>query len=261
VLIDSHCHVGEPEYDADRPAVLARARAAGVHALIVSAAGGGAETSRRAIEVAEREADCWAVVGVHPHDARLVDDALFEQIRMFAGHPRVVGIGETGLDFHYEHSPRDRQIAAFRRFVALAREASLPVVVHSRAAAEETLEVLREQQVERGVMHCFTYGPDVARRVVELGLYVSFSGIVTFRGADEVREAARRVPLDRVLVETDCPYLAPEPKRGGRNEPARLVDVARGLAAALKRTPEEIAERSGENAQRLWGRSLLSRLS
>jgi TatD DNase family protein len=253
VLIDSHCHVGEPEYDADRPAVLARARSAGVGALIVTAAGGGAETSRRAIEVAEREADCWAVVGVHPHDARLVDDVLFEEIRALARHPRVVGIGETGLDFHYEHSPRDRQLAEFRRFVALARETSLPVVVHSRAAAAETLEMLVEQRVDRGVMHCFTYGPDVARCVVELGLYVSFSGIVTFRGAHEVREAARQVPLDRVLVETDCPYLAPEPKRGRRNEPARLLDVVRGLAAALERPTEEIAERSGENARRLFG--------
>jgi TatD DNase family protein len=127
------------------------------------------------------------------------------------------------------------------------------VVVHSRAAAEETLEMLREQQVSRGVMHCFTYGPDVARRVVELGLHVSFSGIVTFRNAHDVREAARRVPLERLLVETDCPYLAPEPRRGGRNEPARLVDVVRGLATVLGRAPEEIAERSGENAQRLFG--------
>lgn len=253
MLVDSHCHVGEPEYDADRPAVLERARAAGVRAMIVSAAGGGAETSRRAIEVAEREPDCWAVVGVHPHDARLVDDVLFEEIRGLARHARVVGIGETGLDYYYEHSPRDRQLAEFRRFVALAREASLPVVVHSRAAAEETLQVLGEDRVDRGVMHCFTYGPEVARRVVALGLYVSFSGIVTFRGAHEVREAARQVPLDRVLVETDCPYLAPEPKRGRRNEPARLVDVARGLAAALDRSAEEIAERSGENARRLFG--------
>jgi TatD DNase family protein len=253
LLLDSHCHVGEPEYDADRPAVLARARAAGLCGLIVAAAGGGAETSRRAIDVAEHEPDCWAVVGVHPHDARLVDDLLFEQIRAFARHPRVVAIGETGLDFHYQHSPRERQIAEFRRFVRLARQASLPVVVHSRAAAEETLDILVAERVDRGVMHCFTYGPEVAQQVVDLGLYVSFSGIVTFRSAEDVREAARRVPLERLLVETDCPYLSPEPKRGGRNEPARLVDVVRGLEKALGRPPEEIAEASTVNARRLFG--------
>ena len=251
-LIDTHCHVGEPEYDADRRDVLERARAAGVRAMIVAAAGGGAETNERAIEVAEREADCWAVVGVHPHDARLVDEALLDRIRAWTRHPRVVGIGETGLDFHYDHSPRDRQIAEFRRFAALARDASLPLVVHSRAAADETLELLREERVERGVMHCFTYGPEIARRVADLGLYVSFSGIVSFRSAHDVREAARQVPADRLLVETDCPYLAPEPKRGGRNEPARVADVARALAAALGRTPEELAEQTADNARRLF---------
>lgn len=251
-LVDSHCHLGEAEYDADREAVMARARAAGVRQFVVASPGGTIETNRRAIELAEREPDCYAVIGVHPHDAKLVDEALLEQIRAWARRPRVVGIGETGLDYHYDHSPRERQLAEFRRFVALAREAALPVVVHSRAAAEETLRVLREERVESAVMHCFTYGPDVARRVVDLGLYVSFSGIVTFRGAGDVREAARLVPLDRLLIETDCPYLAPEPKRGGRNEPARVADVARGLAAAIARPVEEVAERTAENARRLF---------
>lgn len=251
-LVDSHCHVGEAEYDADREAVMARARAAGVRQFVVASAGGTIETNRRAIELAEREPDCYAVIGVHPHDAKLVDEALLEQIRAWARRPRVVGIGETGLDYHYDHSPRERQLAEFRRFAALAREAALPMVVHSRAAAEETLRVLREERVESAVMHCFTYGPDVARRVVDLDLYVSFSGIVTFRGAGDVREAARLVPLDRLLVETDCPYLAPEPKRGGRNEPARVADVARGLAAAIARPVEEVAERTAENARRLF---------
>jgi TatD DNase family protein len=251
-LIDSHCHVGEADYDADRAAVLARARGAGVCELIVAAAGGGVATNLRALEVAERESDCHAVVGVHPHDAKLVDDSLLEMLRGWARNPRVVGIGETGLDFHYDHSPRERQVEEFRRFAALARDASLPLVIHSRAAADETLQVLREERVEAGVMHCFTYGPDVARRVVDLGLYVSFSGIVTFRNAVEVREAARLVPLDRLLVETDSPYLAPEPRRGGRNEPARVVDVAKGLAAVLAQPLEELAERTTENTRRLF---------
>jgi TatD DNase family protein len=251
-LIDSHCHVGEAEYDADRAAVLARARAAGVCQLIVAAAGGSAETNIRALEVAEREPDCRAVVGVHPHDAKLVDDSLLDKIRGWARHPRVVAIGETGLDFHYDHSPRERQVEEFRRFATLAREASLPLVIHSRAAADETLQVLREERVESGVMHCFTYGPEVARRVVDLGFYVSFSGIVTFRNADDLRESARLVPLDRLLVETDSPYLAPEPRRGGRNEPSRVVDVAKGLAAAIGRPLEELAERTVENTRRLF---------
>ena len=252
-LVDSHCHVGEPEYDADRDAVLARARAAGVTTFIVAAAGGTVETNRRAVAVAEREPDCRAVVGVHPHDAKSVDDDILEKIRAWARHPRVIGIGESGLDFHYDHSPRERQVAEFHRFAALARDAGLPLVVHSRAAADETIEVLRAERVERAVMHCFTYGPDVARRVVDLGLYVSFSGIVTFRSAEDVREAARVVPADRRLVETDCPYLAPEPKRGGRNTPDRVVDVARGLAAALGRPFEEVAAETVENTRRLFG--------
>ena len=251
-LIDSHCHVGEAEYDADRAAVLARARAAGVCQLIVCAAGGSIETNLRALEVADREPDCHAVVGVHPHDAKLVDDSLLEKLRGWARHPRVVAIGETGLDFHYDHSPRERQVEEFRRSAALARDASLPLVIHSRAAADETLQVLREEGVEDGAMHCFTYGPEVARRVVDLGLYVSFSGIVTFRNAVELREAARIVPLDRLLVETDSPYLAPEPRRGGRNEPARVVDVAKGLAASLGQPLEGLAERTVDNTRRLF---------
>ena len=252
-FVDSHCHVGEPEYDDDRDAVLSRAREAGVATFIVAAAGGTLETNRRAIEVAEREGDCHAVIGVHPHDAKLVDDEIVARIREWAEHPRVVGIGESGLDFHYDHSPRERQLAEFHRFAALARELALPLVVHSRAAEDETIAVLREENVERAVMHCFTYGADMARRVLDLGLYVSFSGIVTFRSAHDLREAARLVPLDRLLVETDCPYLAPEPRRGGRNEPHRVVDVARGLAAAIGKPLEEIAARTAENARRLFG--------
>ncbi len=251
-LVDSHCHVGEPEYDADREAVLARARAGGVAAMIVAAAGGTLETNRRAVEVAAREPDCYAVVGIHPHDARLVDDSVLEEIRGFASRPRVVGIGETGLDFHYDHSPRERQIDEFHRFCALGRECSLPLVVHSRAAVDETVATLRKEGTSRGVMHCFSYGAAAVRRFLDLGLYISFSGIVTFRSAADVREAARLVPLDRLLVETDSPYLAPEPRRGGRNEPARVVDVARGLAAVLGKPLEEVAERTSENAYQLF---------
>ena len=252
-IVDSHCHVGEPEYDEDREAVLARARSAGVGLMIVAAAGGTLETNRRAVAVAEREDDCYAVVGVHPHDAKLVDDEVVAAVTELARRPRVVAIGETGLDFHYDHSPRERQLEEFHRFVGLSRELSLPLVVHSRAAEEETIAVLRDERATNGVMHCFTYGPDAARRFLDLGFYISFSGIVTFRNAHDVREAARLVPPDRLLVETDSPYLAPEPRRGGRNEPARVVDVARALASALGRSVEEIAERTSENAMRLFG--------
>ncbi|MGH7899215.1 MAG: TatD family hydrolase [Candidatus Binatia bacterium] len=251
-FIDSHCHVGEPDYDEDRDAVLERARAAGVVELIVAAAGGTRETNVRALEIAGRRPGCHAVVGVHPHDVARMDDSLRAEIAAWAEKPEVVGIGETGLDFHYLHSPRERQLEEFRRFVALGRAVGLPIVIHSRAAEEDTLTLLREENVASGVMHCFTYGPEVARRALDLGLYVSFSGIVTFRSAADVRDAARLVPLDRLLIETDSPYLSPEPKRGGRNEPARLLDVARGLAAVLGRPLEEIAACTTANARRLF---------
>jgi TatD DNase family protein len=254
-VIDSHCHVGEPEYDADRAAVLERARAAGITGMIVVAAGPDLESNRRAVAVAERESDCRAVVGVHPHYAERVDDELVAEIRRLAANPVVVGIGETGLDFHYDHSPRERQVAEFHRFAALARELGLPLVVHSRSAAEETLTILREERIERAVLHCFTYDAGIARRTVEAGWHVSFSGIVTFKNAGELREAARAVPLDRLLVETDSPYLAPEPKRGGRNEPARVADVVACLAGVLDRTVEEIREATAANATRFFRRA------
>jgi TatD DNase family protein len=252
--VDSHCHVGEVEYDDDRAEVLARARAAGLSGMIVVAAGPDVESNRRAIAVAESESDCRAVVGIHPHFAERVDDALFAAIRELAAHPEVVGIGETGLDFHYDHSPRERQREEFRRFAGLAREIRLPLVVHSRAAEEETLAILREERVEHGVMHCFTYDAAIARRVVDLGLHVSFSGIVTFKNATALREAARIVPADRLLVETDAPYLAPEPKRGGRNEPARVVDVIAAVARVRGESPETLATTTAANAHSLFRR-------
>jgi TatD DNase family protein len=252
VFIDSHCHVAGPEYDRDRDEVLARARAAGVAAMVVVASDGTLEANRRVLEVCSRERDCWAIVGVHPHDARLLDDALFERIRALAEDPRVAGIGETGLDFHYDRSPRRAQAEALRRFATLARERGLPLVVHSRASADETLRILREERAHSGVFHCFTYGPAEARRALDLGFYVSFSGIVTFRKAEEVRAAARFVPLDRLLAETDCPFLSPEPRRGGRNEPERVRDVVAGLARAVGRSLEEVATATSANARRLF---------
>ena len=251
-MIDSHCHVGEPEYDADREAVLARARAAGVEGMIVVAAGPDVESNRRAIAVAEREPDCRAVVGIHPHYADRVDDALVAEIRRLAAHPSVVGIGETGLDFHYDHSSRERQAAELHRFAALAGELTLPLVVHSRNAADETLAILGEVGTRDAVFHCFTYDAAIARRAVDAGYYVSFSGIVTFKNANDLREAARVVPLDRLLVETDSPYLAPEPKRGGRNEPARVADVVACLARVLAKEVGELAAITAENTRRFF---------
>jgi TatD DNase family protein len=251
-LVDSHCHVAEPEFDQDRDAVMARAREAGIDEMIVAGAGGTLATNERAIALCAREPGCRAVVGIHPHDAVRLDEDLYASIAELAARPEVVGIGETGLDFHYDHSPRDLQESAFRRFIALARERALPLVVHSRAADDETVRILREEHAEAGVMHCFTYGPDVARRVLDLGMYVSFSGIVTFRNAEDVRAAARLVPLDRMLVETDSPYLAPEPRRGGRNEPCRVRDVVESLARTLGKPPEEIAAATTANCRRLF---------
>lgn len=233
-LIDSHAHVDGPEFDGDRDEVLARARAAGVRRMIVIGAVGEPDSAERAVALAERDPDVFATVATHPHDAgRMTDDwwAVHERL---ASHPRVVAIGETGLDFYYDHSDRAAQAAAFRRFVALARTVDKPVVCHVRDAHPEALAILTETgAADLGVIiHCFTGTPEDAAAYVALGCYVSFSGIVTYKNAQPIRDAVGRVPLDRLLVETDCPYLAPVPKRGQRNEPAFVTHTAAVVAAA-----------------------------
>jgi TatD DNase family protein len=210
----------------------------------------------RAVAVAERFEGVYASVGVHPHDAKLYDEAAERLIVEFVRAGRVVAVGEIGLDYHYDHSPRDVQREVFARQLRLARAEGLPAIIHSREADEETLEVLRAEYAgaERGgVMHCFGGGPALAAGALALGFYISFAGNVTFKKADALREVALTVPLDRLLVETDCPYLAPVPHRGRRNEPAYVAATARFLAGLRGVTDEELGRVTSENFSRLFG--------
>jgi TatD DNase family protein len=234
--VDSHCHL---QMVSDPEGALARARDAGVERIVC--VGTDLESSRLAVELARRHADVDATVGLHPHDARLLDEQ-WDGLEALATESVVVAVGETGLDHHYLHSPAPAQEAAFRRHVDLARRRGLALVVHSRAAWDETFRVLGDVEPARAtVLHCFTGGPPEVRRALDLGCYVSFSGIVTFPSAGEVREAAALVPLDRLLVETDAPFLAPVPHRGRENEPAWVVEVGTRLAAATSRDAGETA--------------------
>jgi TatD DNase family protein len=234
-FVDSHAHIDGPEYDADREAVIERAHSAGVRAILNVGTGDPHSGSlERAVEVAEGHDAVFAAVGVHPHDARLFDDKAADRLNSLVRQSsRVVAWGEIGLDYHYDNSPRDTQRNIFRRQLQLAREAKLPVIIHTRDAEEDTIDILRAEWAGAnlsGVMHCFSGSAELATRAIELGLSISFSGIVTFKKAHELREIALQVPNDRLLIETDCPYLAPEPHRGKRNEPAFVVEVGRCLA-------------------------------
>ena len=254
-LVDSHCHVDMPQFDADRDDVVPRAREAGLVEMLV--VGGVDEEGghRRALDVAGRYG-LPATAGVHPHEARLADERVYDELRELAGEGRLVAIGEIGLDFHYDHSPRTVQRETFRRQVRLAREVALPVVVHTREADEETATILEEEGAAEagGVIHCFTGGVELARRALALGFCVSFSGIVAFPRAEVIQEVAREVPEDRLLVETDAPYLAPPPHRGKRNEPAFVVEVARKVAALRGTDLETVAAASVRNYARLFRR-------
>lgn len=256
--IDSHTHVTAPEFDADRDAVLARARAAGVEAFVAIGAGWGLDANAAAVDFAAAHDDVFAAVGVHPHDAKLLDDAGRARIRAWLGAPRVVAVGECGLDYHYMNSPREVQRAVFAEHVAWARQLDLPVSIHVRGddpeAWEELLDIwLAEGRGDvDGVLHCYTGGLDFARRALDARLDVSFSGIVTFKTADELREVAAALPLDRILVETDCPLLAPVPHRGQRNEPAWVAGIGAKIAELRGAPVEEIARATTANARRVF---------
>jgi TatD DNase family protein len=253
-LFDSHAHVDGPEFDADRENVLARARAAGVARIAVIGAVGDPTSAERAVALAERDPHIWATVATHPHDVANMTDAWWATHERLARHPRVVAIGETGLDYYYDHSPRDLQGAAFRRFIALAHAVDKPVVCHIRDAHDDARAILRDTDAASlgCVIHCFTGTPDDARAYVELGCYVSFSGIVTYKTAQGLRDAVALVPPDRLLVETDCPYLAPVPVRGRRNEPAHLVHTVEVVARAAAQSFEELAALTTANACRVY---------
>jgi TatD DNase family protein len=253
-LIDSHCHLDMEEFAADREAVLDRARSAGVAAMITIGAGGPLAANDSAIALAETHPEVFATVGVHPHEASLVNEEVLAAITRLAGHPRVVAIGETGLDYHYDNSPRPAQRSALRSFVSVARQAGLPLVVHLRSADDDAASILGDEHAGDigGVIHCFSGDARSARRFLDLGFHLSFSGIVTFKNAGALREAARITPADRLLVETDAPFLAPVPYRGRRNEPALVARTAAALAAVRGEAFEEIAITTRSNACRLF---------
>ncbi len=248
MLVDSHCHLDYLAKDGDLEDVVERARAAGVGRMLTISTKLSEFEGVRAI--AERYDEVFCSVGVHPHEAGGEGQGTPDRLVELAAHPKVVGIGETGLDYYYEHSPREQQRESFRAHIRAARETGLPLIVHSRDADEDTVAVLREGQEEgafTGVIHCFTAGPGLAKAALDMGLYISIAGIVTFKKADELRATVAEVPLERLLVETDAPYLAPVPVRGKRNEPAFVAHTAAALAELKGVETDELTRVTGEN--------------
>ena len=257
MLVDSHCHLDFPDFQDDLEGVVGRARDAGVGHFLTICTHITKFAQVRA--VAGKFDDMHCTVGIHPHEAGSepeVDTARL--IGLAENDPKVVAFGETGLDFFYDHSPREVQDRQFRTHIRASREAGLPVVIHTRDADAEMQAILEQEMAEgafTGVIHCFSSGPELAEKAVELGLYISLSGIVTFKKAEDLRETAKRVPLDRLLVETDSPYLAPVPKRGKRNEPAFVAHTAACVAELHGLTPEDLAAKTTENFFRLFSKA------
>ena len=251
-LVDSHCHLDDEKFAADLDAVIARALAAGVERMMAIGTGDGPPDLEVAIRLADAHDCFYATVGVHPHDAAKATPDTFTGLRALLSHPKVRAIGEIGLDYHYDFSPREVQREVFAAQLRMAADAGKPIVIHTREAWEDTLSLIREHPLPRGgIMHCFTGGPEQALQALDLGFHLSFGGVLTFPKADNVREAARVTPVDRLLVETDAPYLAPAPHRGKRNEPAFLVETVRRLAAVRGVDEEEMAVATTRNFERL----------
>jgi TatD DNase family protein len=253
-ILDAHCHLADPRLYPDLDGALARAADAAVGTIVAVGAIDTLETDRLTVEIAERHPHILAAVGVHPHNAADCDEARITALAALARSPKVVAIGETGLDFHYLHSPADAQERALRRHLELARALDRPVMIHCRDAERRLCEIVRETGLPPGggMIHCFTGDAGAAREFVELGFYISFSGILTFRKADALRAAAMVVPENRLLIETDAPYLAPEPYRGKRNEPAYVRRTFEALVALRGADPSALAARIRDNAARLF---------
>lgn len=253
MLFDTHCHLDAEYFPSGADDALERARAAGVaHFAVIGV--GSLSAARSAVALAERRSDVFATVGVHPHDASTLDETLEGELRALLGRERVLALGEVGLDFHYDHSSRDVQREVFRRMVALARSVNKPLVIHTRSAPEETLAILESEGARDvgGIIHCFSEDRSFATRALDLGFYLSFSGILTFKNAHSVHEVARTAPPDRILVETDSPYLAPVPMRGKPCEPAYVVHTARRLAELRHTSLADIETLTTENAARAF---------
>ncbi len=273
MFIDSHCHIDGEQFDEDRDEVVRRAREAGVVAMLNIGTGDpNSDDFRRAVAVAERYEGVYASVGVHPHDAKLYNAAAEEHLVELAKSEKVIAWGEIGLDYYYDHSPRDVQRDVFRRQIRTARSLDLPIIIHSRDADDETVEILTEEFGRRadtpvrregcepdksvrapGIMHCFGGTPEMAEALMKIGFMISFAGNVTFKKAENLRESARVVPLDRLLIETDCPFLTPVPFRGKRNEPSFVVHTANFLAELYSVDVQDLAAATTSNFLRLFG--------
>ncbi len=255
MLVDSHCHLDFPDFAGELDDVMARALAAGVGRLVTIST----RIKRHAevLAIADRYSDVYCSIGTHPHNAHEELDVTIEQLIAHTQHPKVVAVGEVGLDYHYNFSPRDAQMQGLRNHIMAARATGLPLVIHSRNADADMAAVLTEE-IGKGafaaVLHCYTGGPDLAQRAVELGLYLSFTGILTFKKSEDLRAIARSLPADRILIETDAPYLAPGPYRGKRNEPAYVVETARVLAETRRVSLEVIARQTSDNFFRLFSK-------
>lgn len=255
MLVDSHVHLDAKAFDDDRDAVISRARQSGVDLMLEIAGSDVGEGSLdRGIKLADDFDFIYAAVGLHPHEASIFNKELEQRMITLSSHPKVVAWGEIGLDYHYNYSPPEVQRNVFKRQLEIAADRSLPAIIHTREAEDDTIEILSEfSSLFSGVMHCFTGSKKLAQAALDLGFYISFSGVLTFKNAGELREIATEAPIDRILVETDCPYLAPVPHRGKRNEPAFVVDTANEIARLRSTSFETIADATTANFQRLFG--------
>ena len=273
-LIDTHAHLDDPKFDNDRGDVIKRAIDAGIEYIITvgmwqkpphpcpspaSGEGNKEETNRGGLEHVTELADkydlIYTALGIHPHDAKDANDDAFDEIKKLSTHPKVIAIGETGLDYYYEHTPKDIQKAVFRKHIQIARELNLPLTIHTREAHNDTLEILVEEGVGDigGVLHCFSGSYEMAKKCLDMGLYLSFTGVVTFPKATNIHEIVKKIPIERMLVETDCPYLAPEPYRGKRNEPTFVVETAKRIAEIKGVSFDDVARITTLNAKELFG--------
>ena len=252
-LVDSHCHLDGPKFTHDLDAVVDRAAIAGITRMLTIGTGDGPPEVDRAVRVAERYPQVFATVGVHPHDAGKVTPKTFDDLRALAANPKVIAFGEVGLDYHYDHAPREVQRDVFIEQLRLARDLRLPVIIHTREAWPDTITILRERWQGPGILHCFTGDSAQAREGLDLGFSLAFGGVLTFNTAAALREAAAIVPDDRLLVETDAPFLAPIPWRGKRNEPSFIVETVRKLAEVRGVTPEHIAAVTSHNFSKMVG--------
>jgi len=258
-LIDTHAHLDDPKFDNDRGDVIKRAIDAGIEYIITVGTWHPPQAEEKGLEhVTELAGEydlIYTALGVHPHDAKDANDDAFDEIKKLSTHPKVIAIGETGLDYHYEHTPKDIQKSVFRKHIQIARELNLPLTIHTREAHNDTIEILVEEGVGDigGVLHCFSGSYEMAKKCLDMGLYLSFTGVVTFPKATNIHEIVKKIPMERMLVETDCPYLAPEPYRGKRNEPAFIMETAKRIAEIKGVSFDDVARITTLNAKELFG--------